>query len=102
MKFRNLFKKKKKAPLHVIDSKGIIHLNKTREQQEADMNMLGSMAEKVYGKCNKCQGKGHDGWHTTLNQYVPCQCVTKLGDKARKEKEEHSRNTALFQAGRLN
>lgn len=96
MKFRNPFKKKKKAPLHFMDNRGVIHLNKTREQQIEDMAKLGSMAETVFGKCKKCSGKGFTSWHTTLNQAIPCSCVEKLGDKARKEKELERKDSVLF------
>src|ERR1035437_4993575 len=82
---------------HTVNENGVIHTTIPRDKQELDFKELAGYAEKRFGKCNKCYGRGYSSWITELQQFNPCPCVTKLGEVARKEKQ----STALFQ-GKMN
>jgi hypothetical protein len=59
---------------------------RTKEQQYQDCIEMAILAEKINGcKCDECSGMGQIGFNTKENYYVPCQCVTKAAEKARKE-----------------
>ena len=59
----------------------------TREEQQAKMKEMAELAEIITGKeCNKCFGRGYEGWSEEFKQYIPCICVVKAGNQARMAK----------------
>ncbi|MFA5715091.1 MAG: hypothetical protein WC998_05100 [Candidatus Paceibacterota bacterium] len=60
--------------------------SRNKLEQYQDCIEMAILAEKITGhKCDGCSGLGQTGFNVKENYYVPCQCVTKAAEKARKE-----------------
>lgn len=56
----------------------------TRKEQEKSLKEMAIIAQATNNReCKKCFGRGYSGWSEKLNQYIPCNCITKATDKIR-------------------
>ena len=59
-------------------------INKSKEEQRLDFVKLVEMRGGKY--CNKCFDRGYMYYDTTLEYFVPCDCLIKHGMKLEREK----------------
>ena len=56
----------------------------TKEEQEKHLLEMARLAEKVnHTTCDKCYGRGYDGFDIVHGYYTPCICVVKAVNKLR-------------------